>query len=432
MRIRVFSHLHRPDSGGGAAIFTDLAEGLASRGHRVEIACSYPYYPEWANKSGAALLRRSQSIENDVHVTRHGMYIPKNPGSVWQRASYEATYALSLSRTVVRTDPVDAVIGFVPLLSSGLAAVADGRRHRVPTWISVQDLSGRAAAGYSTGLSSQLTKLEERVLAGADLITTIAPQMTEQLAHLDASRLGVRTFPNWLHTDAAVQIERQLSSNGHSRFDRRRPPRLLYAGNIGKKQGLDRVVTELAATDGDFHFEICGNGAGEEEVDRAVPAGDGRFTRRPFLDEGGFIERLADADAFVVPELPTASASFLPSKLLPATAVGTPILAVAGPKTPLREEVELHKTGIVIGWDEVAQIPQVARSLRSEIHQTPSALRTSLETRAALQSSTQAIDWAERLLEELVEEIGSNPTKTAGSGGRALTRSSEVPQPATM
>lgn len=408
MRLRVYSHLHRPDRGGGASIFTDLSEGLAQRGHDVELCCAYSYYPEWENKTGASLWRRERDVVNGVRVVRHGMFIPRDPGSTVQRAAYEASYAMSLARSAIGADDVDAVIAFLPLLSSGVASVLDAFAGAgAPTWINVQDLSGRAAAAYSGRLSAGLTRVEESVLSRASLITTIAPQMSEELAHLTEPGRPVMTFPNWLHSTAETSIvratDRRAAEAGTSdRFDRRRPVRILYAGNIGKKQGVDRIVTMLSSTDASFEFEICGAGAGAADVDAVLPADDARFRRRPFLSEDEFVERLCWADVFCVPELPTAAASFLPSKLLPATAANTPILALAGSNSPLRDEVETHGIGALADWDDPSSIVRVASTLRQAWHDEHGPLRSALRERATAQSSAAAIDQAEAFLAEMV------------------------------
>lgn len=408
MRIRVYSHLHRPDRGGGASIFTDLSEGLAQRGHEVELCCAYSYYPEWENKTGASLWRRERKVVNGVRVTRHGLFIPRDPGSTIQRAAYEASYAMSLARSAVRATDVDAVIAFLPLLSSGVASVLDSTVGAgAPTWINVQDLSGRAAAAYAGHLSAGLTRVEEAVLGRSSLITTIAPQMSDELAHLGRPDRPVVTFPNWLHSTAETSIVRatdRLSgvAEDADRLGRRRPIRILYAGNIGKKQGVDRIVTMLASTDASFEFEICGAGAGAPDVDAVLPTADRRFRRRPFLSEDEFIDRLLWADVFCVPELPTAAASFLPSKLLPATAAGTPILALAGANSPLRDEVEAHGIGALADWDDPGSVVRVATDLRQQWHDEHGPLRSALRDRATAQSSASAIDRAEALLAEMV------------------------------
>lgn len=401
MRIRIYCHLHRPDTAGGASVFTDFAEGLAGRGHAVELMTAVPHYPTWTNTSGDSLLRRHQSRMDGVDVVRHGFVIPRTPSQPLWRAAGEGSYALSLCRSVYRPrasgNAPDVVVAFVPMLASAVAARLDARRHDVPLWINVQDLSGRAAAGYSKGLGSVLTRLEDRLLAAADLVTTIAPSMTEQLGDLHGPQLA--TFPNWLHTRAAEQLVVRSTESGEPQ-DRRRPVRLLYAGNIGRKQGLDRIVQALAHTGHHFEFEVCGTGAGAPGLDRIFPTGDLRFRRRPFLDESEFLERLQWADVFVVPELPSDAPSFLPSKLLPSVAAGTPILSVVGEHSALLDELTTHRTGRAISWDQLDGLTAAAEGLRSGMR--GDALPAALISRAQEQSSAAAIDHAESLLSALV------------------------------
>ncbi len=404
MRLRVYSHLHHPDRGGGASIFTDLSEGLAQRGHDVELFCAYPYYPEWTNKADANLFRRSTTTMNGVRVVRHGMFIPRNAGATSQRALYEASYAASLARSAVRSAEVDVVIAFLPLVSSGIAALADhAHRNGAPLWVNVQDLSGRAASAYAGRLAGALTRVEEAVLRGASLITTIAPQMTSELAHLASNARRVETFPNWLHSSAEASIDRIANDEDASepRADRRRPVRILYAGNIGKKQGVDRIIELLRTDNRDFEFEVCGTGAGAADVDANFPHDDKRFRRRPFLAEDEFIARLHWADVFCVPELPTAAASFLPSKLLPATASNTPVLALAGDRSPLRNEIQSSDIGDLADWNAAQSLLDVATSLRDRTRSDPTLVQA-MQSRAREQSSAAALNAAERFLDQLI------------------------------
>lgn len=411
MHVRIYCHLHRPDCAGGASVFTDFAEGLAARGHTVELMTAVPHYPTWTNTSGAPLWRRHQSRVGGVEVTRHGFVIPKRPGRLFWRAAGEASYALSLSRSALgrsRNNAPDAIVAFVPMLASAAAARLDAYRHDVPLWINVQDLSGRAAAGYSNGLGSALTKVEDQLLSSANLVTTIAPAMTKQLA--DVTGPTIETFPNWLHTRAAEQLMVREPAHREPN-DRRRPVRLLYAGNIGRKQGLDKVVASLSASSASFDFEICGTGAGAPAIDSVFPTGDERFRRRPFLDEPEFLERLQWCDVFVVPELPSDGPSFLPSKLLPSVAAGAPILSVVGENSALREELTTHRTGRAISWDQLDDLIPAADQLRSAMRGPD--LPRALSCRAQQQSSAAALDLAESLLTRLVFAARKRPNQSS-------------------
>ena len=422
MHIRVYCHLHRPDSAGGASVFTDFVEGLAGRGHDVELMTAVPHYPTWSNTSGVSLWRRHRSRMDGVDVTRHGFIIPRTPSQPLWRAAGEGSYALSLTRSIYRNGAPDAIVAFVPMLASAVAARLDARKHDAPLWINVQDLSGRAAAGYSRGLGAALTRIEDRLLSSAELVTTIAPTMTEQLAGIQGPE--ITTFPNWLHSRAAEQFA-HVSDENDEPNDRRRPVRLLYAGNIGRKQGLDRIIETLATTSRPFEFEVCGTGAGAPEVDRVFPADDPRFRRRPFLDEPEFLERLRWCDVFVVPELPSNGPSFLPSKLLPSIAAGTPILSVVGDNSALLDELTVHQTGRTISWDEVDELIPAADALRAEMRQAP--LPRTLSIRAQQQSSAAALTRAEALLTALVSP-GQKPDGEPAAQTTTFIPNSDAPK----
>ena len=133
--------------------------------------------------------------------------------------------------------------------------------------------------------------------------------------------------------------------------------RLLYAGNIGKKQNLLALLKALAASPARFEFLVHGNGAQAAEVERwMAETRDPRFRCGPFLDAAGFAGVLDWTDFFVISETGDSGASFMPSKLVPGIASGAPILAVCDASGPLGREVAEHELGPLFSWQQQGTI----------------------------------------------------------------------------
>ena len=98
LRLLIVVNVFNPDRGGGGAIFSDLAYGLAERGFDVTVRCAYPYYPEWKDKSGDNGLAIQRYTDQGAKVERHYIYIPTKPNSLVQRLFYEASFLFSLLR----------------------------------------------------------------------------------------------------------------------------------------------------------------------------------------------------------------------------------------------------------------------------------------------------------------------------------------------
>jgi glycosyltransferase involved in cell wall biosynthesis len=136
-----------------------------------------------------------------------------------------------------------------------------------------------------------------------------------------------------------------------------RVPELLYCGNIGKKQGLLEFCQIIGDSDSEFHFRIHGNGSEAGAVERWIKdRADRRFRYGGLLSEAQFVQAVAAADWFVIPERSGAGSSFLPSKLIPSISVGTPLIAVCDRTGPLGREAEEHGLGLVMEWNDLPQL----------------------------------------------------------------------------
>ncbi len=370
LRLLVVSHLFAPDACGGASIFTDMCHGLSQRDIDVTVRCAYPYYPEWKDKSGHNGVRVERMEDRDVDIERFGIYIPNNPGSKWQRLLYEGSYFLSLCRTLIHDSRFDAVMVLCPLAGSVAYASLRKMLYGKPLWLNVQDLPADAAAASQIVPDKRAQKLLQAVqrwlFNRADIWSSISPIMIERLTQLRDRRQPLLLLPNWLHQSLAEQIQAQPPKLGRMPAQ---PVRLLYAGNIGAKQGLLQFCKLLGNSTAPFHFQIHGDGGAASEVREWVSSsGDRRFSIGPVLDEAAFAQALHQSDLFVITEKPDAGASFFPSKTVPGLASGTPILAVCGPDSPLGQEMKSQNVGPWFPWDRCSEITDLLGSMNGREH----------------------------------------------------------------
>ena len=368
MKLLVITNLFFPDRGGGASVFSDLCYGLAEKGWEVSVFTTYPYYPEWRRKTeGSALPIRRETIRG-VDVWRHGLYVPTHPSQLLPRILYELSFGLSLLRSLYRGAKFDAVMVYCPMLGAVMFAGLRKLLRGEPLWLNVQDIPAEAAvaSGISqSGVFNRLApKLQNFLFNRADVWSTISPVMVDRLATAREHGQPLHLCPNWVHSSLADCLENVVSKSG-------RVPgaslKLLYAGNIGKKQGLLEFCVELARSDIPFSFSIHGNGGEAATVQRWIQeSADPRFRSGGFLEESAFVGALHDCDLFVITEKSGSGASFIPSKLIPAIAVGTPILAVCDRLGPLGREVLEMGLGIVIEWNEVGGLAGILRDLMAD------------------------------------------------------------------
>lgn len=353
MKILIITHLFWPDRGGGASVFSDLCFGLVERGHEVDVLAGYPYYPEWRNKSSANLWRIARETIRGVRLHRHGFYIPSTPGSLVQRLIYELSFTLSLLRSIRRSSKSDLTIVYCPLMGSLLFAVLRKWLLNERLWLNVQDIPADAAAASGISRSKGFNKMAEAVqrflFRTPDVVSTISPVMNQRVDEIVGHPGRSTYFPNWLNRSMEEAIERLAEPRSSTRTE---VPVILYAGNVGKKQGLLNYCQRLAATNLKFEFRIFGAGGESDALLSWVKnSGDQRFSMAGFLPEADFVRELYRADYFVITETADVGASFIPSKMIPCIATGTPILAVCEANGPLGQEVLAHGLGVVLDWN---------------------------------------------------------------------------------
>jgi len=367
-RLLVVVNIFHPDRGGGAAVFSDLCYTLVQRGFEVTVRCAYPYYPEWQDKSGRNGWHIWRYQDQGVTVERYGLFIPRNPNSLWQRLLYEASFFASLLRSVRHGKSFDLVLVYCPLMGALAFTVLHKWLYGQPLWLNVQDLpaDAGAATGISrSGLVNRLLRGVQRALFNqADLWSSISPVMIERLQAIRRRGQPVLYLPNWLNASLAAEIQSLPSKVGRLPSH---PVQLLYAGNIGAKQGLLRFCTVLQRSSASFQFRIQGNGGGAEALRTWIlRTGDARFHFGPFLDEAGFARALHEADFFIIPEKPGSGDSFIPSKLIPGMASGTPILAVCDAQSPLGQEMHTAQPGPWFPWTAVDTISLLMQNVAND------------------------------------------------------------------
>jgi colanic acid biosynthesis glycosyl transferase WcaI len=373
MRLLVVVNVFHPDVAGGGTVYTDMCHSLAARGFDVTVRVPYPFYPEWKDKSGRNGFRVWRYVEGEVKVERYGLFIPRNPNSLVQRLLYELTFFCSLLRGVADGRKFDVIMAYSPLAAGVAAAGLMKRLSRRPLWLNVQDISADAAgaAGITGGgvFARLLHRVERALFNQADIWSSISPVMIDRLRQLADRGQRILYLPNWV----GLTLRNAIVALGPKRVRTEHGPvRILYAGNIGKKQDLLEFCQTLRRCDAPFEMRIFGSGARAAEVrDWVAETGDPRFRYGPILPEPEFARELNEADLYLITETAGVGGSFIPSKLIPGLLSGTPILAVCDAASPLGCEMREAEPGPRLDWRDLDGIGD----LLARLSEDPSPLR---------------------------------------------------------
>ena len=349
LRVLIVGLNYAPEEVGIGPYTAGLAEELAARGLWVEVVAGKPYYPQWKVNPAYAGLGWRRSEEAGVRVLRCPHYVPREPTGL-RRIIHLASFALSalppaLRRALRRSaERPEIVICVAPALLSVVTAWLAARLAGAKLWIHLQDFEVEAALATGlldpNSLSARLARwVEARILALADRVSTISPQMCAKLVAKGIAPKRVLELRNWsdarFRADpagaAAIRTEWALGSRQVA----------LYSGNIARKQGIEIVVeaARLLQHRKDLILIICGEGPNRAELER-LAAGLDNIQLHDLQPAARMGAMLTMASMHLLPQIAGAADLVLPSKLTNMLASGRPVIATAERGTGLYDEVD--------------------------------------------------------------------------------------------
>lgn len=207
------------------------------------------------------------------------------------------------------------------------------------TWLHVQDFE-IGAAGELGLLPSWAVRAaaaaERRIMGLFDRVSSISGAMARRLAEKGVSPERVRLFPNWVDTER-FRPHREAGADYRRRWNIPSDVFLvLYAGNMGRKQGLDSLLGAAARLKdrNKILFALAGDGSERKALEsRAAGMENVRFF--PLMPEEEMPSLLNAADLHLVLQRRGAADLVMPSKLAAILAVGGRALVTADAATEL-------------------------------------------------------------------------------------------------
>jgi colanic acid biosynthesis glycosyl transferase WcaI len=320
-----------PELIGSAPFTSDLAEWLAKEGRQITVLSGLPHYPGTtvfpAYRGGR--LRRETMGTVAVERVRSG---PPRRGSALARILNEAGFLMrglgALSSGRIARHPV--VLALCPSILCVVLALAARQRGGSAIAIVHDIQSGLAERlGMNGGwLARLMRRVERTTLNRVDLVVVLSQEMKDQL-HRIGVRAPIDVVPLWVDTDTIQPVEPAA----------RPGVKVLYSGNLGRKQGLSQVVAmaeQLAARRPEIEIVLRGNGNQVQELIAEIARRQLDNVRLAELQPNeGLATALAAGDIHLVPQNPQAAAFAVPSKVYNIMAVGRPFVATALPDSTL-------------------------------------------------------------------------------------------------
>lgn len=347
-RLLLVSMYYAPENSGNAPYVTGLAEHLVTKGWDVIALVGTPHYPMWRSFGHTGKALRAKEMLNGVEVRRHRHRVPRRQNAL-SRSLYEGSFYLNVRTS--RIPAADAVLGVSPSLSGAALARPIAERAGCNYGLLFQDIMGRAAseAGVPGGRSvaSLVHRLECRAIGNASVVGVVTEGFIDYVTACGAGTGRVMKVPNWSHLPGArrerAAVRNEMRWAGSTV--------VLHAGNIGFKQGLERLrdsIVRARDLPSPLKFVFMGEGNRKQHL-VGVMQGLPNVEFIPPQDPQTYADILSAADVLLVHEAPGVSEMSLPSKLTSYFAAGRPVIACVEPGGTTAREIQRSGAGLLVG-----------------------------------------------------------------------------------
>ena len=370
-RFFILSINYAPEPTGFAPKAAALAQHLARQGHRVSVFTGFPFAPHWRRRAEDRGRLWARERAGTLTVYRLTHFIPRRPSALLQRLAMEGSFSVAALVAILplllrrRTRPdVVLYIGAQPALAM-LARLVAGLARR-PYFVNITDLAAQAA--LDVGITGRrMARLLERFefaayrkAAGAGVLTRSFQDALVARGY-PAARIHLVRDPTDL--DAIRPVPRDGAFR--ARYDIPASACVvLFAGSMGRKQGLLNVVAAAALTrETDLCWVLVGAGemrdalveaTRERGLDAAV-----RFV--PFQPDEEVSRMFADADVLLLNQISAVKDTVIPSKLLTYMAAGRPVLAAVSATSQAADVVRDADGGVLVAPDDPDALARAAR-----------------------------------------------------------------------
>lgn len=355
MKLLILSLNYWPEPTGFAPHTTALAEHMAASGHDVSVVTGFPFAPEWRRRDDDRGQRIRVEIINGVRLVRVSHFIPRRPGSAWQRITMEGTFsATALAGGFFHATHPDLIVYVGAQPAIALLARAMATAWRIPYIVKITDLATQAALDVGVVKARAVVRLLESIEYFAYRRAAAAIVLCEPFtAALRQHGFG---GPSHLIRDSVDlnEIRPMRQSAFRSRLGIGPDDFVvMHSGSLGLKQGLSDVVSaaeQLKARHPHIRWVIVGDGESRAALADRIRAAalDDRVQLLPLQPHAAVNDMLNGADLLLLSQLRAVKETVIPSKLLMYMAAGRPIVAAVNAASQAAALVRAADCGRVV------------------------------------------------------------------------------------
>lgn len=326
MKIVFFTFYYPPDLSAGSFRAVAFARALVKKlnaNDELHVITTHP-------NRYAKYYREVEDIEVDEQVIIHRIAVPGHQNRMISQMRTFAVFSFYAYRLSKKLKP-DFLIGTTSRLMTGILTSLSARSQQRKYYIDLRDIFSETISDLLTPRSrflSSITKsffnfLEKRVFNNASGVNIVSEAFTEYFQAEGIDTSSWTFFPNGVDQEFLNFPLVSKSANKSIKT-------IMYAGNIGRGQGLETVIPEAAKRLGsNYRFVIVGDGSTISKIRDAIKRES--VTNVEILLPVGrsdLIEYYNNADIlFLHLNNVPAFRRVLPSKIFEYAALGKPIVA---------------------------------------------------------------------------------------------------------
>ncbi|QLE56232.1 glycosyltransferase family 4 protein [Nostoc sp. TCL26-01] len=377
MRILIYSYNYYPEPIGIAPLMTELAEGLAKRGHQVRVVTAMPNYPERQIYEAYRGKWYVKEYKNGVQIQRSFVWIRPQPKLI-DRVLLDASFVVTSFLPALFGWRPDVILSTSPSLPVCVPASLLGWLRACPVVLNLQDILPEAAIHVGLLKNKWLIKvfsiLEKFAYRSATKISVIADGFVDNLVSKGVSPDKIEQIPNWVDVNFIRPLPKDNNSfraahNLNDKFV------VLYSGNIALTQGLETVIQSAAQLRHipEISFVIAGEAKGLKRLQQyCLDCGADNVLLLPFQPREHLPEMLAAADVGLVVQKKNVISFNMPSKIQVLLASGRALIASVPDNGTAAKAVRQSGGGVVVAPEN----PQALTTAILDLYEHPEKTKT--------------------------------------------------------
>jgi colanic acid biosynthesis glycosyl transferase WcaI len=344
-----------PEITGSARLNSELVFWLSEQGHKIDVIAPHPFYPEWKKRPEYEGKGWFSELIDRIRICRCPIFIPKKVTTI-TRILAEVSFGLSSLVFFFKLLFVkyDVVISVCPPLQLGILSILFAKLKRTISVFFIHDLQVDAAAELGMIKNRiavrMLFGIERLILQNTDMVVSLSDGMSTKIENKNCKIKESYVLNLWTDTMIVKPLIKKESFKAGWGF-KDHEFIVLYAGNIGEKQGLEIVIdaAEHLKNEENLKIVICGNGANAKALQSyAFERNVTNVYFKNLVPHSEISHLLATADLHLIPQKRAAADLLIPSKFTDILASGGVAIIGCEQNTTLYDITVTNNVGFVV------------------------------------------------------------------------------------